>query len=141
MNTYLCDIVDFKCTQCGREISRETKLPFRARCRKGGPIPEQPVTKEMLEQSDRNQASMTQKVKNASVAAVKWVAAGRPIRSDERIKELFSICQECPEFKKRKNTEDGSCRLCGCPIKQNGVRNKLMMATEECPIGKWKADV
>ena len=74
-------------------------------------------------------------------AVARWVAVGRPTRSQERIDEILTtICDAkpipCEHFR------NGSCDLCGCKINANpsALRNKLAMATEACPLGKWQAE-
>jgi len=70
-------------------------------------------------------------------AVARWIAAGRPTRSQERINEILTtICEPCEKFK------DGACDLCGCRINRSpaALKNKLAMATEACPLGKWQAE-
>jgi hypothetical protein len=47
---------------------------------------------------------------------------------EEKAKERFSICKECPELIKLTT----QCKKCGCFMK---VKTKLEKA--ECPLGKW----
>lgn len=65
----------------------------------------------------------------ASVA--RWIAAGRPTRSQDEIDALLAICQGCEHF----SAEASACRLCGCNLnnQRSGLTNKLAMATEHCP--------
>jgi len=60
-------------------------------------------------------------------AGVKWSLAGFPARSEADYRLYLSICKSC-EFYKRNR-----CTLCGC-----NLRYKIAMATEDCPIEKWK---
>jgi hypothetical protein len=46
-----------------------------------------------------------------------------PLAQDRRLE----ICNMCDFF------QDGECLRCGC-----SVVAKTMMATEKCPIGRWK---
>jgi rRNA maturation protein Nop10 len=67
----------------------------------------------------------------------KWKKAGKPVRSDEEVEFILeTLCKPCNEY-----TEHDTCRLCGCPLNQdaNALNNKIRMATESCPIGKWKS--
>jgi len=48
--------------------------------------------------------------------------------TEEKTKERFDICQECPELIKLTT----QCKQCGCIMK---IKTKLEKAT--CPIGKW----
>jgi hypothetical protein len=68
----------------------------------------------------------------------RWERAGRPVRSDEEVAAILGEqCMPCTWY------IDGSChhRNCGCRVNQNKtpLTNKLRMATESCPIGKWSA--
>ena len=75
---------------------------------------------------------------------IKWVAAGRKLRSLEVIKELYhSCCLQCAEYRPKKDN-GGSCQLCGCNINLNKTfMNKLAMSTTNCPASppKWTAEV
>jgi len=71
-------------------------------------------------------------------AAARWVAAGRPVRSDLRVREIFErCCRPCQHF----DPKHKRCRLCGCRVAAGGpaYRNKLKMATDRCPAKppKW----
>jgi hypothetical protein len=70
-------------------------------------------------------------------ARSKWIAAGRPLRSDERIAEIWDThCKNCP------NREADHCKLCGCFIKRHGTTlNKIAWASEDCPAGLWSIDI
>lgn len=75
-----------------------------------------------------------------SKAVARWVAAGSPGRSQQEIDEVLTICRACDKF-----TDEGRprCKLCGCSVnnKPDGLRNKIAMATESCPMKppKWTA--
>ena len=69
---------------------------------------------------------------NFAAAMFRWVAAGRPVRSQSEIDERLAICQSCPQL------VENVCQKCGCAcVEENSVLNKLALATEKCPIGKW----
>lgn len=72
----------------------------------------------------------------------KWKKAGKPVRTDEKIKELFSICVSCEHYKKISELS-GSCGICGCHLKNtNTSLNKLAWATTKCPLEnpKWEEE-
>lgn len=70
---------------------------------------------------------------NFTVAMTRWVIAGRPRRSQTEIDERLAICQECPFL------ENNICTKCGCAcVEENQIMNKLVLATEVCPEGRWK---
>lgn len=79
-------------------------------------------------------------------AYVKWVEAGKPLRSDEYIFELYEICKACPTNKFIQKREGvGECGECDCHILRASstetIINKLAFPTEGCPDGHWQADV
>ena len=63
----------------------------------------------------------------------RWEAAGRPLRSKERMAEIYDeICEPCDSF------ADDMCEECGCSVRREGEEmNKLAWATTECPLKKW----
>lgn len=79
--------------------------------------------------------SLIQEIKSAGEATAKWIAAGRPTRTDERQREILSLCHACPHLRKGKLGE--WCGVCGCYLKA-----KVMMSTEKCPLNppRWTAD-
>jgi hypothetical protein len=73
-------------------------------------------------------------------AVRRWNDAGRPVRSQQRVREIYERhCRPCMFF------NDGHCSICKCHCNTSGVAlaNKLKMATERCPIipPRWKAEV
>ncbi len=78
--------------------------------------------------------NLPQKAVRYGKAVKRWIAAGRPERSDEEVNEIYeTLCQPCQHFNGK------SCKICGCRIKRSGqaLANKVRMATEHCPIKKW----
>ena len=70
-------------------------------------------------------------------ARSKWIAAGRPLRTDERIAEIWdTYCKNCGD------READRCKLCGCFIKRHGTTlNKISWATECCDKNLWQIEV
>jgi len=65
-------------------------------------------------------------------AVVRWIEAGRPVRSDREIEQIIRICERCVHYM------NNHCRLCGCRLRgSSALFSKIRMATEHCPIGKW----
>ncbi len=65
-------------------------------------------------------------------AVARWIVAGRPTRSDEEVARIFEQrCQPC--------APNGRCPFCGCRVARDGytLLNKIKMATESCPQGRW----
>lgn len=90
-------------------------------------------------------AGFIKKGVNFARAYWKWQAAGKPLRDEEYIFELYdNHCAGCPFFIKHKENE-GECDSCGCHIKRVSAEedsmNKLAWPTEECPEGYWDSDV
>lgn len=75
-----------------------------------------------------------QRAINYTNALRRWVANGRPVRSQEEIDRIFEEhCKGCEMF-------DGKmCKSCGCNVGQGDfpLNNKLAMKTEVCPMGRW----
>lgn len=73
------------------------------------------------------------RVSRYATAVARWIAAGRPVRTDAEVEGLLAICSTCPHYRA------GACGKCGCPANRSasGWRNKLRMATESCPVGSW----
>lgn len=69
---------------------------------------------------------------NFTSAMARWAVAGMPRRTQAQIEQRLAICQGCPHF------HDNQCMKCGCAcVEKNRLINKLALATEKCPIGKW----
>ena len=75
-------------------------------------------------------------------ARSKWIAAGKPTRSDAEVASLFVICKACPSYKPH-GRRYGKCKLCGCSLNLGKTLNKLRWATEACPDEppRWTATV
>jgi hypothetical protein len=73
-------------------------------------------------------------------AMARWALEGYPERPPERVAGILEICRGCPQFEA---TDDGlhRCRYCGCGGAASkwtgGLREKITMATEACPLRKW----
>jgi hypothetical protein len=67
-------------------------------------------------------------------AVARWIASGRPTRSDTEVAEIHrALCVPCAFYRR------GFCDECGCRVRSGGLvtLNKIAMATEHCPRGKW----
>jgi hypothetical protein len=134
------------CPTCGRSHdSRAIPTPIRCAC---GLVDVMGDHVTQVEVADPPPGLLA-KVGNYARAISRWRAAGRPNRTDEQVDSLLKICQACERFK------DGHCthRNCGCSLMSaaseseswlgrisRGLANKLRMATESCPDGKWGAN-
>lgn len=75
---------------------------------------------------------LIQKAKNLAKSAVRHVASGMPMCTQEQVDARFAICRGCEFYK------DGACQQCGCPlVRERKFISKLSWAHEECPAGKW----
>lgn len=102
------------------------------------------VDKEICKRCAKDEKMATprllEKVMNYSAAVRRWVAAGKPERTDDEIKEIYeNHCSQCSMYDKERKI----CNSCGCPANTNqpALRNKLRMATEACPLGRFPAKV
>jgi hypothetical protein len=99
-----------------------------------------PVDREICGRCDaetrERSASFGEKVVNYFGAIRRWVASGRPTRSQEEIESLFeSHCKDCDRYDKDKH----ACKNCGCSVSTDSepLGNKLAMETEHCPLGRF----
>jgi len=73
-------------------------------------------------------------------ALIRWHKAGRPVRSQEQVQKIHSeFCANpdtpCDYYDPKKRR----CKDCGCRVTTGAIAvvNKIKMATESCPKGKW----
>lgn len=99
-----------------------------------------PVTPEVCSRCDKetreHEAKFGEKVKNYFGAVRRWVANGRPTRSQEEIDKLFKEnCESCERYDKERH----ACKNCGCTVSMDAspLSNKLAMASERCPLGRF----
>jgi hypothetical protein len=81
-------------------------------------------------------AKLPDKLKGYAAAIKRWVAAGRPTRSEEDQKRILEEhCHKCEKYDREKD----ACMNCGCSLAQTGnpLTSKLAMGTESCPLGRW----
>lgn len=80
------------------------------------------------------QKAMNILTKAASFAksAFVFVKAGMPCVDEGEIARRLRICADCPKFDVAAYNGAGECKVCGC-----NMEIKTVMATEECPEGKW----
>ncbi len=76
------------------------------------------------------------KVQNYFGAVRKWVANGRPTRTDAEVEYIFKTwCEPCEKYDKVKKI----CNMCGCAANtgEDPLLNKIKMKTEVCPMNLW----
>lgn len=103
------------CKICGRRVKNYGSTPAAA-CR---PLPPLPA-----------------RVRHYAAAVVNYAVGGFQSRTEAEVERLLAICRACDRFNERRQ----SCSLCGCRCHSGGgaLTNKLKMATERCPINRWK---
>lgn len=120
-----------KCSVCGRVVySNNSSDKIFAQCKTQ--ISSEDEKRLTVEGSDKLGVSFSD-VAHYSKALVKWGLSGFPVRTDEEVKAFHAICMEC------NHQTEGRCRLCGCRVTKSSlpITNKIKMATEKCPVGKW----
>jgi hypothetical protein len=101
---------------------------------------------------DAQRATLISKVKKLKQtydeSTARWKAAGKPMRSPDRVQELYNTFCNPPgnpcDHYVRRGPGIGKCALCGCSIKNKGqFLNKLARATDSCPDAppKFTADI
>lgn len=116
-----------QCQRCKLLVPDRVVLPFLCGCghRHCNQI-------ELVQVDIEKRPTLIQKAIKATTAYTKWIAAGRPMREPSEIARLFAVCEACPAY------DDGRCGQCGCGIgRERNVANKIALATEACPLGKW----
>ena len=68
---------------------------------------------------------------NFAGSMAKWTASGFKVNTPETTAQRLAICQGCEHL------VNDACSKCGCPCTGEGVIDKLTIATEQCPEGKW----
>jgi hypothetical protein len=123
---------------CGQsQVSASPRLRTLCRVQKAKPL------RKSIKNDVQAMPSWMTRAKTFVSAEARWIAAGRPMRSDDQMAEIFAICESCEFFVGRVNGGEGVCRLCGCNLKRiGGILNKIRMATETCPANppRWKAE-
>jgi hypothetical protein len=116
------------CINCGWKWNRQG--PFPHRC-----CPQSPDLQPAAEKLGVSLAD----VGHYASALARWTAAGFPIRDQAEVERIESeFCKPCPKY-----TVDpllgGRCSECGCRVSASrfAAVNKIKMATERCPKGKW----
>ena len=120
----------YKCDQCDQQITSGATVA-ELRCSCGG---------SMTTATPGGRVFTPRTVGRFAIAVTRWMAAGRPVRTADQVDRLLATkCNPpgapCPQF-------DGStCKVCSCPINAGvePLQNKLAMATERCPLGKFEA--
>jgi len=141
------DGIHFRCRTCGLlaicnalftpEQQRQWLAGVPVPCRSGSGDP--PTEPQPSPTSD-DLPSFKDCAKRYSKAVRRWIRFGRPVRSAERVQEIFeTICGPCPDF----NAKKKRCRVCGCRTSSGNIAliNKIKMATERCPKNKFLAEV
>ena len=87
---------------------------------------------EMLTEAEQHLPPLLIRGINFAWAMARWAGAGFGLRSQSEIDARLAICQACPQLK------DDTCQVCGCNCSDAGVLNKLALAGQKCPLGKWE---
>jgi hypothetical protein len=134
LSTYYTAVSRDTCTRCCKglpEMPTNSKPP---RTTKHGvkpvPTPTPPQAKYI------EAPPLVIRLKTWVEALEQWEAAGSPVRSQSQIDTIYTDhCKPC-SFRRK---EGNICLVCGCRIATYGfaIFNKIKMATEHCPKGKW----
>lgn len=72
--------------------------------------------------------------KGVAKAVERWSKGGFTIADEKLYNDRKSVCATCEEWDTKGFFNMGKCNQCGC-----NTAVKLKLATESCPLGKWKA--
>lgn len=110
---------------CGTEIPPEVIAEFDADLLELGVVPETAGHRKSLWSKWRE-------------AIARWKTAGKPVRGQAEIQRCLTICKSCDQYDIRLGMN--YCKACGCHV--NGLLigelNKIRMATESCPLKRWR---
>ena len=87
--------------------------------------------------NDKKMPPFIKRVFNFKAEHNTWAKAGKPVRSQERIYEIYhDHCEPCEHFNGK------SCVICGCYINTGTNFNKILWATTKCPDDppKWEEE-
>jgi len=121
----------FICPKCGLRDNLSAR-DFPVVCRCGVVHKSNPAEKPLG--VDRPLPSLAKRLTAYEIAVREHKKQGEPSRSDEEVARIFEdACRPCERFNGK------SCTLCGCRVNKSpsALRNKIRMATEVCPIGRW----
>jgi hypothetical protein len=94
----------------------------------------QPPLRPALEEARERIGISSRDAGHYAAALARWTLAGFPVRDAAQIERIErEQCGPCD-----KNIEN-RCAECGCRVNKSrmALANKIAMATENCPLGKW----
>jgi len=105
------------CTACGRKIRAHLVGHVAVKCR------------------GTSKPSLLNQAANYAKAVTQHVLTGSQTRTDEEVSELMQLCESCEHY----DQQIGRCGVCGCRCNKSKSAwlNKLRMASQHCPKGKW----
>jgi hypothetical protein len=129
----------WKCPKCGCQLWAYVALQT-VNCEKW--IKEHPKAIDKLNEEDNDQMlyfedeqqakhafpSLFQQTKSFTGSAIKQIIAGHPKRTEDEMKRIQEICNDCEFFVQDKKR----CKKCGCYMNV-----KQRWKTSHCKIGKW----
>lgn len=112
----------YQCKVCGLKIHSKDPSKIYATCH-GEP---------------RRKPSIFQQATNYAKAVARHISNGMETRSDVEVSDILSTCRKCEDYL----PEESRCRVCGCRLSngESAFTNKLRMASEKCPKGRWGFD-
>ena len=84
--------------------------------------------------SEHDAREFLKKCQTFSSAVSRFARSGFSPTPPEVLAEREATCRACPEWDAAALNNTGRCRKCGC-----STWAKLRMASESCPLGKWRA--
>jgi len=123
----------FHCQRCGQKSKLPSTITDDGAAKM---LAKHPICRRQVSASpQQGPPGVVQQIVNYSKAMKRWLAEGRPVRPPAEIERIFQVCLSCDRY----DHKGHRCLKCGCRINQSSEawRNKVAMATEHCPIGKW----
>lgn len=122
----------WQCAQCGYVYKIPADKPPIRSCRNAPDLT--PIAERLAEET--GDPTIVEKIGHYTVALARWSMSGFPTRSKDEVARIYAeCCLPCKQF----DSLSDACKLCGCPVRVEGMAlgNKIAMGTEECRLGKW----
>lgn len=128
----------FQCPACGTVQGHSALRTCGPREKLGALPPAPELDEDEIDHAVRFLGYSLVDVKNWASAIKRWIAAGKPVRTDEEVAAIFAICESnrCGFW----DAKSERCKECGCNVNLStfAPKNKSRMKTEVCPKGLWR---
>ncbi len=118
--------------KCGYVFRKAIPKPPIRPCREAPDLI--PIAQRLADET--GDPTILDKIGHYGMALARYAASGFKTRSKEEVTRIYNEhCLPC----EHRDHEADACKICGCPVRTEGmaIRNLLAMWTEPCPRDKW----